>query len=1199
MRRLLSIPRSLFIALLRYPRVTIALGVFFLICLVWVAGPMVGLQHAETRLILIVGALLVWSLYLILDRFRADRGAKRLEQSLQKQAQEQVISTRPDRKGEIETLRAQFDKAVASLKQSKIGMGRRGAAALYALPWYMFIGPPASGKSTALQHSGLQFPYLGASGKGIQGVGGTRNCDWWFTSEAVLLDTAGRYVTEEDDKEEWLAFLDMLKQCRKGKPINGVLAAISIADLLQATEDQVEWHAKNIRNRVDELIQRLGIVFPVYLVFTKCDLLRGFVEFFEDLSKTEREQVWGCTLSNTAPSSTPSHMIFDSEFQRLFNALQARRMTRLASARGSQKIRDIYGFPLQLVSGREKFARFVEILFQPNPYQESPIFRGFYFTSGTQEGTPIDRILSAVSKASGLPDVISEALEAQKETKSYFIKNLFTEIIFPDQILAGPSSAMVRQRGYIRVGIFVGAVLALVGSLVGLSFSFVGNKHLISSIRSASMKAVQMNLQDERQIEKNIELLDRLRARIEQLQEYGEAGPPLRLRGGLYQGSTLYQPLRVLYFDRFNELFLISTKSALEVELEGFVSSPNNLPPDRDSDFYYSLLKGYLMMSDPVHLNSTFLAGLLQKIWGDFLLRQYGAGHVPADLQGAVVRQIAFYSRQLGREGAPRIQIDQRLVKDAQRVLRDIPVMERLYARVRREALQGLESYTLQVALHGRRQDVLTSEYQIPGLFTEKGWRTSFPDTLEKVLEESGQEGWVLGVPEIDQTEMEKGVEKIYYTEYVRQWEKFLESVQIRPADSLPGIVEQLEMLIRDDSSLTDLLMEADKNSDLGRGAVSGGQGVALNLVRKVKKGLNLEGNPDDSRSAINSNPVSTRFQTFHAFVSPPQDQKKESPLVQYQRELARVHEILRTLTQSEGAGQDARASAQSIATGGSNDMTMALTKVESLLQELDPESRQAVSPILLQPFKIAFAGVMNQALGDLNSRWKTGVYEPCQQSIAGRYPFRQGGEDAALADVADFFHPQNGTLWKFYDKELKPFVEEGSERWEVKKRMGVGMALTPEFLESMRQARLITEGLFPRGNPDLKLSFGLYPYPSPGVSETLFQVDGKDLRYRNEPQEWHEFTWPGSSGTYGASLQANIGGARQARQYGGQWGLFKLLDNGRVTPIGTTRYQLEWNLNVQGPTAMKIRYDLRADSYKNPFKPGLFTNFQCVAKLG
>src|SRR5262245_64185386 len=53
------------------------------------------------------------------------------------------------------------------------------------------------------------------------GVGGTRNCDWWFTNEAILLDTAGRYTTEDDDRDEWMAFLDQLKKYRSEKPVNG------------------------------------------------------------------------------------------------------------------------------------------------------------------------------------------------------------------------------------------------------------------------------------------------------------------------------------------------------------------------------------------------------------------------------------------------------------------------------------------------------------------------------------------------------------------------------------------------------------------------------------------------------------------------------------------------------------------------------------------------------------------------------------------------------------------------------------------------------------------------------------------------------------------------------------------------------------------------------------------------------------------
>ncbi len=35
---------------------------------------------------------------------------------------------------------------------------------------------------------------------------------------------------------------------------------------------------------------------PVYVLFTKADLVAGFVEFFDSLGKEEREQVWGVTL---------------------------------------------------------------------------------------------------------------------------------------------------------------------------------------------------------------------------------------------------------------------------------------------------------------------------------------------------------------------------------------------------------------------------------------------------------------------------------------------------------------------------------------------------------------------------------------------------------------------------------------------------------------------------------------------------------------------------------------------------------------------------------------------------------------------------------------------------------------------------------------------------------------------------------------
>ena len=189
----------------------------------------------------------------------------------------------------------------AMQKLKKMPGGKRGRRRLYELPWYMFIGPPGAGKTTALVNSGLNFPL--AEGKGpaaLRGVGGTRDCEWWFTDQAVLIDTAGRYTTQDSqatvDAAGWLGFLRLLKKHRRRQPLNGALLAIGLSDLAALSEPERLAHAAAMRKRMRELHDELGVRVPVYVLFTKTDLIAGFVEFFDNLGKEEREQVWGMTL---------------------------------------------------------------------------------------------------------------------------------------------------------------------------------------------------------------------------------------------------------------------------------------------------------------------------------------------------------------------------------------------------------------------------------------------------------------------------------------------------------------------------------------------------------------------------------------------------------------------------------------------------------------------------------------------------------------------------------------------------------------------------------------------------------------------------------------------------------------------------------------------------------------------------------------
>jgi type VI secretion system protein ImpL len=1206
LKRLWSFPKVLVAGMLNHPRLMIELAVVVLVALIWVAGPLVGLESVESRVQIIVAVVVLRFLGYFIAHFLANRRAAQLEASLDRQAQEHAVAARPDHREELVAVRGQFEKAVAALKESKLGKGIKGKAALYALPWYMFIGPPASGKSTALRHSGLQFPYLGGSGQGLQGVGGTRNCDWWFTNDAVLLDTAGRYVTQEEDQDEWLGFLDLLKKYRKGKPINGVLAAISIADLLQASDEELESHAKKMRNRIDELIKRLGIVFPVYLLFTKCDLVQGFVEFFEDLNRAERERIWGCTFSRSGWANEAAPVRFKAEFAHLLSALQGRRLARLTNVRGPHKI-SILSFPFQLSSGQDKLTRFVEVLFQKNPYQENPLFRGFYFTSGTQEGTPIDRILGAVARASGLSDVAVSSFKSE-EVKSYFLKDLFTEVIFPDQTLAGPSSLAYRQRGYLRVGVFVVAVLTVVFSVTALAVSFVGNKRLIDGTLSAALTSTSIDGTEEASIEKTVEFMDRLGRRFDDLRRYEQEALPIRLRG-LYRGDQLFEPIQDLYTKRFYMTFLGPLKRAMEEDLVQFVSDGDGTV-EQGSDYYYGLLKAYLMLGDAGHLNAQYVQRWLSELSKKQLQSLYGSRAVPDWVEEDVRHQMALYSYYLAPQEAQRLVLNRRLVHEAQLKLRQVPTTERIYAMVRREAGETLKPFTLDAA-SGGAQPSLVSDYAIPGYYTLDGWRGPFQTALTKTLEDLGQEGWVIGEPETKRTDLEQAVKKRYFQDYTRYWRSFVKSLRIRPSVSPINTEEVLAGLSQPESPLLRTFQAIDRNT-VPDDALSALHGAATGILEKVKKGLGLEAGQASPVDAVLkegttsdfSRFVSPRFKSIHFLVSAPKDAKEAPPLERYIVELRKVHQALRPILRSEGAGPDTKALAKSIVSGEPNDILQAFKTTDALLQTLDTDMQEALLPLLVEPWVMAMRGVMDRTKGDMARRWEAEVYQSCQRNIEPRYPFRVSGDDVPMVDVVDFFHPQNGSLWRFYQSELKPFIEEGTDPWVAKTWNGVGITLSPEFLAALQHARLVSESLFPKGASDLGIAFEVYPYPPQGaasrmVSEVRLDVAGQVLRYRMEPQEWHEMKWPGTSAASGAVLQVQVGNVWVMKEFKDWWGLFRLIDAGRRDPASSdVQFRIHWDLETADARALQIQYDLRARSYKNPFHPGLFETFRCMQQL-
>ena len=184
-----------------------------------------------------------------------------------------------------QVLRERLQHAVKLLRAAPQA-GGGGSAALSDLPWYLVIGLSASGKTSLLTRAGLSARVAGGSTPGLQS--GTQHCDWYFSPEAVMIDTAGRYLRDDQSASEFAAFLKMLKNQRSKAAVNGLVLVVSLPELLAASADERNALAAQLVSRIEEYTDCLDANPPIYLMLSKTDQLPGFSQAFDGLDLHQR-----------------------------------------------------------------------------------------------------------------------------------------------------------------------------------------------------------------------------------------------------------------------------------------------------------------------------------------------------------------------------------------------------------------------------------------------------------------------------------------------------------------------------------------------------------------------------------------------------------------------------------------------------------------------------------------------------------------------------------------------------------------------------------------------------------------------------------------------------------------------------------------------------------------------------------------------
>jgi type VI secretion system protein ImpL len=807
---------------------------------IWVAGYFLP-WPLWLELTLTVAVLSAVALLFVLRRVVAVLRARRLERELLAQAEAQVAAARPDRRGEILELRAQLRRGIASLTSS--GLGGGGASALYTLPWYVIVGPPGAGKTTALKQSGLAFPFVDPSGGGgVRGVGGTRNCDWWFTNEGILLDTAGRYTSETDDRDEWLAFLEMLRKYRPRKPINGVLVAVSITDLRSATEGEILAQAKRLRARIDEMLTHLRMVVPIYVLFTKMDLVAGFTEFWGDLRKSERAQIWGVTfpfpperaataLVGAAPWRVTSDA-FATELDALAQTIHARAVRRVGEERSADARRAILHFPLEFRALESNLAEFVGAMSQPNAFQETPIVRGVYFTSGTQEGSPVDLVIGGMLRAfniAGAPPI--EAPPAQKEHKGYFVTDMFRRVIFPDRSYAGRTLWERRRRLVNRIA-FAAAASLLAGLLVvPASCAFLRNRALLEATEVIATQAEAIPWGDPRRnVTDKAKGLDDIFAQLKQLDGWRH-GAPAEYRWGMYVGDDLYAPLRAEYVHSLQIGFAVPAKLHLESELRALPDV--SLAGATRYGELFDHLKAYLESCDRERLDVAWEATALTEAWARAL------GATTGDDATTLQPHVDYYLELLKRGEISPWTCDDALIKRARASLKRAATASGDYAALLVEANRlppvTRESIFLTTAFGAYVRSKSTPPVAVPGAFTKEGWELYVRRQLGKErAAQLADERWVFGEPErVGAAQVRKTLDELrqqYFADYTKTWADFLRDLDVRkPADDKQAL-EELSALSAVPWPYLVLIRALDENVHLAESPVDR---IEREIVRK------------------------------------------------------------------------------------------------------------------------------------------------------------------------------------------------------------------------------------------------------------------------------------------------------------------------------------------------------------------------------
>ncbi len=1125
---------------LKTPWVLALLVTLILILLVWIVGPLIAiadhilLEGIIARFVATVLLIFCWGLFVALW-FSRQRKAALADPEKAEQHEREMIS-RGRLREEIDYIKDRLKAAIKIVTTSNF-YGPKSRSR-YVLPWYLLLGTSNCGKTSLLLNSGLKFPLNEQADRHLYQLKTTERCEVLYSNEAVFVDTPGSYTSSQPDTplhKIWTSFLRRLFAIRPARPLNGIVVCVSIRDIIDADQARREHLARSIRSRLSEVLKSLRNYAPVYLVFTKCDAVPGFAQFFAHLSRTEREQIFGCPSGTDTMEPGTVRM----ELKTLMQTLNAQLITKIHQERDVVSRGEMFRFPQELAALGPRIEDFIAEAFGPSRYHKPVMFRGFFFSSALSSRD----VMAAAAREGELSFQKGFTAAVGDYAKGFFLLRLFEQCIIPEARLASADKEHMWGLRLRRYGMQFAAVALFLFAGVFLGTSFMNNYARVDTLGSvyASFEEAQKKVP---QVNEPKSALPELGKIAQTITVYDPAEDSRIAYGlGLYQGNNFDRATNIAYLGTLNNRLMPALRKTAADKIEDSMGNVTELK---------NALRAYLMLCQPKNLEYKFVTGWLDKQWSERYLGQ-------ADTQ----KNLHSHMDYLIAHGIVPVEPDPELLEKARKALLKVPLAELAYQRMQEESAEsGKPPFTFRAAIGD--SPFSGDTFPIPALYTREGYEEYLIKRCPGIIRSLTDENWIFGTNPValsvlDVNKVHKDVRVMYFRDYTQYWNQAVQALEIRMPSNMPDARKLAEQLTTGTSPAVLVLREIRTNTNFilpkeDPSAVEGA--VATEAARRVQQRIarttgtrvakavvdQAKGDIEEMRHQAEEEAQREAVAVYQYF-APLENLLDASgnpnpPLKSVNEYTASAGEYFGRLITSDNKEQRVLAALLEIA-----------DEKDDTLRRLENAAERLPSPVRAWYSTVVSGGLRDMlAIGaqHINRAYQERVVSTYNRNLRSLYPFNSHSDrDVNLDDFAEFFRA-GGVLDNFHDAYLRPFI---SKNGALRGIMNRTLPVSSQAVIQLQRANRVQDAFFMSGR-ELGINFLMEPY---ALDATLKQVNlssgGKTLSYWHGPVQGAGFSWPAGTGqaTYASLELSDLSGVNAKVETKGEWALFRLFRGGSI----------------------------------------------------